>query len=219
MLPPIVDIRFQILFHSPPGVLFTFPSRYSFTIGHQGVFSLTQWSGLIPTEFHVLYGTWETVAYSLLICHLRGYHALWHTIPGVFYYINRLSQESHLLNHWSHFPHTTTNGFLHSMRFWLFPFRSPLLGESLRFLFLALLRCFSSGGYLPYPIYSDKDAWSLSKRVAPFGNPRIIAWLAAPRGFKQPPTSFIVSWYHGIHRMPFSIIYKLLIAILMISTQ
>ena len=23
-----VDTRFQVLFHSPPGVLFTFPSRY-----------------------------------------------------------------------------------------------------------------------------------------------------------------------------------------------
>ena len=27
-LPPIVSIQFQVLFHSPPGVLFTFPSRY-----------------------------------------------------------------------------------------------------------------------------------------------------------------------------------------------
>jgi len=31
-------------FHSPPGVLFTFPSRYYFTIGHSGIFSLTRWS-------------------------------------------------------------------------------------------------------------------------------------------------------------------------------
>ena len=28
-LPPIVSTEFQVLFHSPPGVLFTFPSRYS----------------------------------------------------------------------------------------------------------------------------------------------------------------------------------------------
>ena len=27
-LPLLVGIRFQVLFHSPPGVLFTFPSRY-----------------------------------------------------------------------------------------------------------------------------------------------------------------------------------------------
>ena len=30
----LVNIRFQVLFHSPPGVLFTFPSQYCFTIGH-----------------------------------------------------------------------------------------------------------------------------------------------------------------------------------------
>src|SRR5436305_13686237 len=29
----LVGKRFQVLFHSPPGVLFTFPSRYWFTIG------------------------------------------------------------------------------------------------------------------------------------------------------------------------------------------
>src|SRR2546421_6838420 len=40
----IVGTRFQVLFHSPPGVLFTFPSRYLSAIGHQGVFRLTRWS-------------------------------------------------------------------------------------------------------------------------------------------------------------------------------
>jgi hypothetical protein len=34
VLPPLVNIGFQVLFHSPPGVLFTFPSRYCSTIGH-----------------------------------------------------------------------------------------------------------------------------------------------------------------------------------------
>ena len=28
VLPLLVNIGFQVLFHSPPGVLFTFPSRY-----------------------------------------------------------------------------------------------------------------------------------------------------------------------------------------------
>src|SRR5699024_3680447 len=49
----LVGTRFQALFHSPSGVLFTFPSRYWFTIGHQGVFSLVRWSSLIPTACHV----------------------------------------------------------------------------------------------------------------------------------------------------------------------
>src|SRR6266566_8256124 len=42
------------------GVLFTFPSRYLFTIGCQGVFSLIQWSGRIHAEFHVHRITWDT---------------------------------------------------------------------------------------------------------------------------------------------------------------
>ena len=53
MLCLLVNIGFQVLFHSPPGVLFNFPSRYCFTIGHQGVFSLTGWSPLLPTGFLV----------------------------------------------------------------------------------------------------------------------------------------------------------------------
>ena len=40
------------------------------------------------------------------------------------------------------------------MRFRLFPFRSPLLRESLRFLVLWLLRCFTSPGYLYMPMDS-----------------------------------------------------------------
>ncbi len=28
VLPQLVGTRFQVLFHSPPGVLFTFPSQY-----------------------------------------------------------------------------------------------------------------------------------------------------------------------------------------------
>ena len=57
VLPLLVSIGFQILFHSPSGVLFTFPSRYCFTIGHQVVFSLGRWSSLLPTRFHVSRGT------------------------------------------------------------------------------------------------------------------------------------------------------------------
>ena len=57
MLPLLVNIRFQVLFHSPPGVLFTFPSRYYFAIGHQVVFSLGGWSLLLPAGFLVSCGT------------------------------------------------------------------------------------------------------------------------------------------------------------------
>ena len=57
VLPLLVSRRFQVLFHSGPPVLFTFPSRYWFTIGHRLVFSLGRWSSRIPTGFHVSRGT------------------------------------------------------------------------------------------------------------------------------------------------------------------
>ena len=58
-LRQLVSAWFQVLFHSPPGVLFTFPSRYWFTIGRQRVFSLAGWSPRLPTGFHVSRGTRE----------------------------------------------------------------------------------------------------------------------------------------------------------------
>jgi hypothetical protein len=55
----LVSTRFQVLFHSPPGVLFTIPSRYLSAIGHQGVFRLTRWSSQIRTGFLGPRTTWE----------------------------------------------------------------------------------------------------------------------------------------------------------------
>ena len=58
----LVSIGFQVLFHSPPGVLFTFPSQYFSTIGHQVVFSLRGWSPCLHTEFLVLRATLDTAS-------------------------------------------------------------------------------------------------------------------------------------------------------------
>ena len=59
LLRRIVSTRFQVLFHSPPGVLFTFPSRYLSAIGHQGIFRLSGWSRRIHTGFLGPRATWE----------------------------------------------------------------------------------------------------------------------------------------------------------------
>ena len=56
----LVNIRFQVLFHSPPGVLFTFPSQYCFSIGHQVVFRLGGWSPRLLCGFHVPTDTLDT---------------------------------------------------------------------------------------------------------------------------------------------------------------
>ena len=58
----LVSTRCQVLCHSPLGVLFTFPSRYCSSIGHQVVFRLGWWSTRGPTGFHVSGGTLDTVS-------------------------------------------------------------------------------------------------------------------------------------------------------------
>ena len=177
VLPPLVNFWFQFLFHSPPGVLFTFPSRYSFTIGHQVVFSFTQWSGLIPTEFHVLYGTWVYIIITLY--YDFGYRTF--TFYGRMFQnhsptvimrrrvctLYQLCPTSLILQR----VHALTQHKFYSS----FRFAHHYSGNQLRFLFLALLRCFSSCRSLLYPIYSDKDDWTSSSRVSPFGNFRIKA--------------------------------------------
>src|SRR6185369_17690659 len=60
-LQRIVGTRFQDLFHSPPGVLFTFPSRYLSAIGHQGIFRLSGWSRQIHTGFLGPCATWVSL--------------------------------------------------------------------------------------------------------------------------------------------------------------
>ena len=64
MLCVLVNTGFQVLFHSPPGVLFTFPSQYCSTIGHQVVFRLGGWAPRVPIGFHVSDGTLDTAKSS-----------------------------------------------------------------------------------------------------------------------------------------------------------
>ena len=63
-LRPLVGNWFQVYFTPLTGVLFTFPSRYWFTIGRLLVFSLTRWSAQIHTGFHVSRATQDTPRFS-----------------------------------------------------------------------------------------------------------------------------------------------------------
>ena len=67
------------------------------------------------------------------------------------------------------------------------------------FLFLQLLRCFSSPRSLCIPMYSVCN--DLKGRVSPFGNLRIKACLLAPRSLSQATTSFIACNRQGIHHV------------------
>jgi hypothetical protein len=89
-------------------------------------------------------------------------------------------------------------------RFRLFPFRSPLLRESLLLSFPVGTEMFQFPTF-PLPVLCVQTGVTPHDGcwVSPFGHPRIKAWSAAPRGFSQPPTSFIGSRRQGIHRWHF----------------
>ena len=74
----LVSTRFQVLFHSPPGVLFTFPSRYCSSIGHQVVFRLGGWAPRLPTGFHVPRGTLDPARFTSL-----SFTWLSHSVAGL----------------------------------------------------------------------------------------------------------------------------------------
>ena len=85
-LLPLVGTRFQDLFHSPSGVLFTFPSRYWFTIGHGRVCSLGGWSPQIPAGFLVSRGTQVLEPHANVVFRLQDSHLVSWGVPTHFDY-------------------------------------------------------------------------------------------------------------------------------------
>ena len=82
-LPQLVNIGFQVLFHSPPGVLFTFPSQYY-------ALSVTKWYLALgggpphfPQGFSCPAVLW--ILLSLLCFRVRGFHPLWPAFPIPFW--------------------------------------------------------------------------------------------------------------------------------------
>ncbi len=134
-------------------MLFTFPSQYLFTIGLSGVFSLGGWSPHIQTGFHVSRPTLSSLMYTFRV------------------------QDYHLLRLF--FPEHSSK---YIKAFGLIRFRSPLLTESLRFLFLRVLRCFSSPGLLCLRSNTSSMYW-----VAPFGHLGINSCVPIPRAFRSLP--------------------------------
>ena len=74
------------------------------------------------------------------------------------------------------------------LAFWfgLFRFRSPLLTKSIVFfLFLRLLRCFSSPGSLRIPMDSVYGDGGLLRRVSPFRHLRVTGYLLLTAAFRS----------------------------------
>ena len=120
VLPQLVDTGFQVLFHSPPGVLFTFPSQYYALSVTKKYLALRGGPRSFRQGFSCLVLLW--ILLGDLGFRIRGFHSLRPDFP-VRSPILRLPQRS-------------PNPAMHASRFGLFPFRSPLLWKSINFLSL-----------------------------------------------------------------------------------
>ena len=78
----LVGIEFQVLFHSPPGVLFTFPSQYSALSVTEEYLALRGGPRFFPQGFPCLVVLW--IPLRLLSLRLRGFHPLQPVFPGPF---------------------------------------------------------------------------------------------------------------------------------------
>ena len=165
----LVSARFQDLFHSPPGVLFTFPSRYWFAIGSRTVFSLAGRSPRLRTGFLVSRPTPESAALGTR----PGYGAL--TPSGAAF--DPLPQNENSAPLPSKTPDRSGLG---SSAFARHYSRNRSL-----FLLLRVLRCFGSPGCLRTAMCSPCGDERVARRVPPFGNPGIQAHVQLPRAYRR----------------------------------
>lgn len=142
----IVGERFQVLFHSPPGVLFTIPSRYSSAIGHQEVFRLTRWSWQIHGRFQGSAATREHPQ-KVNSFHLPDSHRLRSAIPdcSTSHQLCNFSNKCQLVQQGPTTPTTQPLTGITRSRFSLNPLSlATTHGITSCFLFLRVLRCFTS---------------------------------------------------------------------------
>ena len=66
-----------------------------------------------------------------------------------------------------------------------FRFARRYSGNRCFFLFLRVLRCFSSPGSPPHAMDSRTDGWGLPSRVSPFRNLRIKGYVPLPEAFRS----------------------------------
>ena len=87
VLPQLVNTGFQVLFHSPPGVLFTFPSQYFALSVTEEYLALRGGPRSFLQDFSCLVVLW--ILPCSLLFHLRGFHPLWLVFPDPFCYFRK----------------------------------------------------------------------------------------------------------------------------------
>ena len=82
VLPQLADTGFQVLFHSPPGVLFTFPSQYYALSVTEEYLALEGGPSDFPQGFSCLVVLW--ILSAAFRFRLRGFHPLRPAFPKPF---------------------------------------------------------------------------------------------------------------------------------------
>ena len=82
-VPQLVNTGFQVLFHSPPGVLFTFPSQYYALSVTKEYLALGGGPPDFPQGFSCLVVLW--ILLVPLRFPIRGFHPLWPAFPIPFW--------------------------------------------------------------------------------------------------------------------------------------
>ena len=134
VLPLLVNIEFQVLFHSPPGVLFTFPSQYYTLSVTEEYLGLEGGPSGFPQGFSCLVVLWITACGAFVLS------------TGLSPCIAELPSSLRLQIYQSFTVSSTPDksGLGSSA------FARRYLRNRCFFLFLRLLRCFSSPGSLHY---------------------------------------------------------------------
>lgn len=189
VLPLLVNTGFQVLFHSPPGVLFTFPSRYyalSVTILYLG---LGGGPPGFPPDFSCPAVLWYRLAGFGF--RLRGCHPLWRRFPTRF-----------------HYPLPMLLAGPQPQRACSLVWPASLSLAATQEIDVS----FSSSGYLDVSVprvpfngtmYSFRDGWTLLQPGFPIRTSASQCLLTARRGFSQLATSFFGVWCQGIHPVLF----------------
>ena len=115
-LPLLVNIGFQVLFHSPPGVLFTFPSQYYALSVTKEYLALGGGPPCFPQGFSCLVVLWILLGFGQI------------SPTGLSPSLMRLSKRFGYL---SSCHVAVRNPKVQVLWFGLIPFRSPLLRKSI----------------------------------------------------------------------------------------
>ena len=204
----LVGIWFQVYFTALAGLLFTFPSRYLFTIGLEKYLDLPVSTGGFPQAIRVL-GYLRIGTKKIFHFRLRGYHPLGPSFPARW--ANERFFNSSAINGTSlpcnPAPHTEsptlTLVILCMARFSLLRVRSPLLTECMFVYFPPGTEMFYFPGYAPRCYIGV-----IMVHIMGFSHSDIFGSKVArhlPEAYRRHAASFIAFSSQGIHHTPFKI--------------